>query len=131
MYNHTLTSHCCQEAAIRRWNIDANRSINYNSLEPVLRILQNKTCPAAELWAIWALANLTNVSSQSQHSVTHCRLIPSTYLCCVGSKYCPMVESEGGIPLLKEIFDDVSTEKMTRELAGRTLAICDVHRHEQ
>lgn len=49
----------------------------------------------------------------------YCLTLP-TYLCCVG-----------GIRLLKETFDDLSTEKMIQELGGRTLAACDVHQRER
>jgi Zyg-11 family protein len=97
------------EAAIGRWDIDSERSINYHSLEPLLRIIKCKSCWTAQLWAVWALANLTNVSS---------------------GKYCPMVEKEGGIPILQEIFDDERDEKRMKELAGRALAVCDIQLKE-
>ena len=119
---------CPQETAINRWDIDAERSINYHSLEPLLRIIGCKNCEAAQLWAVWALANLTNVSSESGLS---CALRFSRHCCVVGDKYCPMVEKEGGILLLQEIFEDASEKKRMKELAGRSLAVCDVQLKEK
>jgi hypothetical protein len=41
-----------------------------------------------------------------------------------------MVEKEGGIPILQEIFDDERDEKRMKELAGRALAVCDIQLKE-
>jgi Zyg-11 protein homolog len=51
--------------AIERWNLTAERNINYRSFEPILGLIKCYDTPACQLWAVWALANLTRVSSQS------------------------------------------------------------------
>lgn len=48
--------------AIDRWDMKAERNINYRSFEPILGLLRCYHTPECQLWAIWALANLTNVS---------------------------------------------------------------------
>jgi len=45
--------------AIHRWPVDSDRSINYRSLVPILILLECAVCPEAQLWAAWAIANLT------------------------------------------------------------------------
>jgi Zyg-11 family protein len=48
--------------AIGRWNLEAERNINYRSFEPILGLIKCYDTPACQLWAIWALANLTKVT---------------------------------------------------------------------
>jgi Zyg-11 protein homolog len=48
--------------AIERWNLTAERNINYRSFEPILGLIKCYDTPACQLWAVWALANLTKVS---------------------------------------------------------------------
>ena len=48
--------------AVSRWNIETKRNINYRSFEPIIRLLRVSHTPECQLWAIWALANLTKVS---------------------------------------------------------------------
>ncbi|KAM7303846.1 protein zer-1 homolog [Ixodes scapularis] len=47
--------------AIERWALLAKRNINYRSFEPILRLLGVRHTPQAQHWAVWALANLTQV----------------------------------------------------------------------
>lgn len=47
--------------AIQSWNLKSERSINYRSFEPILQLACVRHTPACQLWAIWALANLTTV----------------------------------------------------------------------
>ena len=68
--------------AVERWDLNAQRSINYRSFEPILRLLRVSHTFQCQLWSVWALANLTTVDN---------------------NKYCPMIRDEGGIPLLKQI----------------------------
>ncbi|RWS28170.1 protein zer-1-like protein [Leptotrombidium deliense] len=69
--------------AISKWKINSKRTINYRSFEPILRLLKpNIETSEAQYWAIWALANLTRVSSQ---------------------KYCPLLLEESGIKILKDL----------------------------
>jgi len=47
--------------AIKNWNLDADRNINYRSFEPILQLAQVRHTPQCAHWAAWALANLTKV----------------------------------------------------------------------
>jgi len=62
--------------AITRWDVSSNRNINYRSLLPIISLLTVRHTPECQLWAAWALANLTRFDSL---------------------KYCPLVEEEGGV----------------------------------
>jgi len=62
--------------AINRWQIDSKRNINYRSFEPIIRLLPVSHTPECQLWAVWAIANLTKVSP---------------------GKYCSLVVEEGGL----------------------------------
>ena len=50
--------------AIERWNLTAERNINYRSFEPILRLIKVSHTPQCQHWAVWALANLTSVDSK-------------------------------------------------------------------
>lgn len=52
--------------AIERWNLETERNINYRSFEPILGLIKCYDTPACQIWAVWALANLTKVSSLSR-----------------------------------------------------------------
>lgn len=47
--------------AIERWNLNTERNINYRSFEPILGLVRCYETPECQLWAVWALANLTKV----------------------------------------------------------------------
>lgn len=47
--------------AIERWNLNAERNINYRSFEPILSLVRCYETPECQHWAVWALANLTKV----------------------------------------------------------------------
>lgn len=47
--------------AISRWNLNTERNINYRSFEPILGLIKCYDTPACQIWAVWALANLTKV----------------------------------------------------------------------
>ena len=49
--------------AIERWDLSAERNINYRSFEPILGLIRCYHTPQCQHWAVWALANLTKVSS--------------------------------------------------------------------
>jgi len=52
--------------AIRRWDLDSRRNINYRSFEPILRLVRSAHhTPQCQHWAVWALANLTRVDRES------------------------------------------------------------------
>lgn len=47
--------------AVNRWDLHAERNINYRSFEPILNLLHAHHTPQCQHWAVWALANLTTV----------------------------------------------------------------------
>ena len=47
--------------AISRWDIKSERNINYRSFEPILGLVRCYETPQCQHWAVWALANLTQV----------------------------------------------------------------------
>lgn len=51
--------------AIERWDLSAERNINYRSFEPILGLIRCYHTPQCQHWAVWALANLTKVSRHS------------------------------------------------------------------
>ena len=51
--------------AIERWDLNTKRNINYRSFEPILRLVRVHHTPQCQHWAIWALANLTNVEGET------------------------------------------------------------------
>lgn len=53
---------CQMVHAIDRWDLNAERNINYRSFEPILGLLRCYDTPECQHWAVWALANLTKVS---------------------------------------------------------------------
>jgi len=68
--------------AINRWDIESSRGINYRSFESIFRLVGCCHTVECQLWAVWALANLTTVSPDS---------------------YCQLVEDEGGFLLVQDI----------------------------
>lgn len=51
----------CMVEAIQRWDILSERNINYRSFEPILGLVRCYETPQCQHWAVWALANLTQV----------------------------------------------------------------------
>jgi len=70
--------------AINRWQLDSRRNINYRSFEPIIRLLPAHHTPECQLWASWAIANLTKVSPE---------------------KYCSLVIEEGGLAVLETMLN--------------------------
>jgi len=77
------------DRAINRWNIKSNRNINYRSFAPIIKLAGVSHTPQCQMWAIWALANLTSVTPD---------------------KYCRLVLEEGGLTLMEEILNENSDE---------------------
>ncbi|CRL08339.1 CLUMA_CG021260, isoform A [Clunio marinus] len=92
--------------AIERWNLEAERNINYRSFEPILGLIKCYDTPACQIWAVWALANLTKVYPE---------------------KYCKLVEDENGTKLLMDLIDHMETNEKLRELAQMVLNQCDLN----
>lgn len=87
--------------AISRWNLETKRNINYRSFEPIIRLLRVSHTSECQLWAIWALANLTKVDA---------------------GKYCRLVEEEGGLALIEEMLNHNSDTVTTSQPRVRELA---------
>jgi len=68
--------------AVTRWDVNARRDINYRSLSPIIGLLACDHTPECQLWASWALANLTQWEE---------------------AKYCPLVDREGGLTAIRNI----------------------------
>ena len=47
--------------AIQTWDLTRPRTINYRSLAPILRLLNEKYSTGCIMWAVWAMTNLTTV----------------------------------------------------------------------
>jgi len=75
--------------AVTRWDVKARRDINYRSLSPIISLLSCHHTPECQLWASWALANLTQWDE---------------------TKYCPLVAREGGVEGIQGI--------LAREVTG-------------
>ncbi|XP_055626640.1 protein zer-1 homolog [Toxorhynchites rutilus septentrionalis] len=89
--------------AIERWDLSAERNINYRSFEPILGLICCYHTPACQHWAVWALANLTKVYP---------------------IKYCRLVERERGVELLQELIDHPQPYSRLKELAQMVLTHC-------
>ena len=74
--------------AINRWDLHSCRNINYRSFLPIIHLAGVTHTPECQLWAIWALTNLTTVTPE---------------------KYCPLVIQEGGLTLVEDILNENST----------------------
>ncbi|XP_068633065.1 protein zer-1 homolog [Battus philenor] len=90
-------------AAIQRWDLHAERNINYRSFEPILNLLHAHHTPQCQHWAVWALANLTTVYPD---------------------KYCGLVETEGGLTLLKNLLKHSSPYEDIKKLACTVINNC-------
>ena len=47
--------------AVQTWDLRRQRTINYRSLTPILRLLNENFPTGCIMWAVWAMTNLTNV----------------------------------------------------------------------
>ncbi|XP_013189425.1 protein zer-1 homolog [Amyelois transitella] len=93
-------------AAVQRWDLRAERNINYRSFEPMLSLLHAHHTPQCQHWAVWALANLTTVYPE---------------------KYCNLVDAEGGLKLLKELIAHPAPYKMVKDLAQVVIVNCSIY----
>ncbi|XP_033331051.1 protein zer-1 homolog isoform X2 [Megalopta genalis] len=83
--------------AIEHWDIRTGRNINYRSFLPLLRLLDVYHTPECQHWAVWALANLTNVYPH---------------------KYCKLLVKEKGPEKLTALLKDSRPNGRIRELAA-------------
>ncbi|XP_037933697.1 protein zer-1 homolog isoform X2 [Teleopsis dalmanni] len=89
--------------AIERWNIKSERNINYRSFEPILGLVRCYETPECQHWAVWALANLTQVYPE---------------------KYCQLVEQENGIQILNELINHPSPYHEIKKIAYMVIEQC-------
>mgnify|MGYP006892774775 CR=1 FL=1 len=47
--------------AVQTWDLHRQRTINYRSLAPILRLLNEEYPSGCVMWAVWAMTNLTTV----------------------------------------------------------------------
>ena len=47
--------------AVQTWDLRRPRTINYRSLAPILRLLNEEYPTGCVMWAVWAMTNLTTV----------------------------------------------------------------------
>ncbi|TMW51865.1 hypothetical protein DOY81_003061 [Sarcophaga bullata] len=92
--------------AISRWDIKSERNINYRSFEPILGLVRCYETPQCQHWAVWALANLTQVYPD---------------------KYCRLVEQENGIQILNELIEHSSPYEEIKVIARMVIDQCFKH----
>jgi len=78
--------------AVDTWDINTDRNISYNTLSPIIGLLSVTHTRECQLWATWAIANLTKFDEP---------------------KYCPLVEQEGGLQQIREIVNDIVSKGLT------------------
>merc|ERR1719361_3170208 len=79
--------------AVTRWDVNSRRNINYRSLGPIISLLSVSHTTECQLWAVWAIANLTKFDEE---------------------KYCALVEEEGGANQIQQIIEEILTEAVLR-----------------
>ncbi|XP_004519880.1 protein zer-1 homolog [Ceratitis capitata] len=93
----------CMVEAIQRWDILSERNINYRSFEPILGLVRCYETPQCQHWAVWALANLTQVYPD---------------------KYCQLVKQENGIKILSELIEDPRPYEDIKLIARKVIEKC-------
>ncbi|CAF1408746.1 unnamed protein product [Adineta steineri] len=87
--------------AIQTWDLRRQRTINYRSLAPILRLLSDNYPSGCVMWAVWAMTNLTTVLPE---------------------KYCTLVRNEDGESLLTQILYSDKLTDAIKNLAQAALA---------
>lgn len=60
--------------AVQTWDLRKSRTINYRSLAPILRLLDDSFPTGCVTWAVWAMTNLTTVlrmCSENENNVQY------------------------------------------------------------
>lgn len=112
--------------AIERWNLSAERNINYRSFEPIMRLVRCYDTPECQHWAVWALANLTLV--YRKYLLYHLFIYHLFMLFFLATKYCDLFESEGGLVELERLIKDDRPYESVKQLAKRVLENCSVNK---
>ncbi|CAF0726959.1 unnamed protein product [Didymodactylos carnosus] len=85
---------------IKDWDIHLDRTINYRSFGPILRLLNENNASGSLMWASWALANLTTKNPD---------------------KYCSLLRKENGEELLRQLLNSETVETAIKHLAQTAL----------
>ena len=114
--------------AIERWDLSAQRIINYRSFLPLLRLLDVYHTPQCQHWAVWALANLTQVYRKYTKILSHYYKIFNNFshqkLISTATTYCSLVEVEGGIEKLNNLIKDARPYARIKDLANLVISNC-------
>lgn len=117
--------------SIERWNLNAERNINYRSFEPILGLIRCYDTPECQHWAVWALANLTKVSiilaaREKVHKYVNQRFcIPFTAQV-YPMKYTRLVADEHGLNLLEELIEHPLPYNRIKVLSKMVLDQCTI-----
>jgi Zyg-11 protein homolog len=82
------------ESAIDKWDMRAERNINYRSFEPIFRLVNEYANPICQRWSCWALANLTTVYPDI---------------------YCPLFDKENGRLLLDKLMQTSGVDEIIKK----------------
>lgn len=77
--------------------------------------------PECQRWALWALANLTTVYRTLFRYLTKHRLTLNDF---AADKYCHLVEKEGGLVLLSDVFHHPEAANEIKQLAMMVVDNC-------
>lgn len=104
--------------AIERWDLNAERNINYRSFEPILGLLRCYETPECQHWAVWALANLTKVRCTLFDYLPfarccHYQSVSQVY----PQKYSHLVDEEHGMELLVDLLNHPMPYEHIKSLA--------------
>lgn len=102
-------------AAVQRWDLRAERNINYRSFEPILSLLHAHHTPQCQHWAVWALANLTTVYREY-----NCRHV---WFRCLGVCCCCVYVNQGRIQGLEALEKKKSGDPQAHNIFLRSFSI--------
>ena len=110
--------------AVQTWDLRKQRTINYRSLAPILRLLDERFPTGCIMWAVWAMTNLTTVLRMYRSSLfsSDRSTLFSLVSVILAEKYCTLVRNENGEPLLTQILDSENMTEPIRQLAEAALA---------
>lgn len=84
--------------------MDSRRFINYRSFRPIIRLIDKFDSYGSQIWALWALANLTTTDAE---------------------KYCEFVRVEDGVRILQTLTHDIRSTDYMIELCNAILRNID------
>ncbi|CAD5220313.1 unnamed protein product [Bursaphelenchus xylophilus] len=84
----------------QQWPMDSRRFINYRSFKPIIRLIPMFDSYGSQIWALWALANLTTTD---------------------GEKYCQFIVKEDGLHVLQSLVKDKRSTDQILELVNQIM----------